>query len=465
MSWANLLSRPLGSLLAILLMAFGVGIVSLLVQLNAQLEKQFTTNIRSVDMVVGAKGSPLQLILSGIYHIDAPTGNISLNELNDLKKNPLVKSVIPLSLGDNFQGYRIVGTTPEYVEHYNAELHEGKVFENVLEATLGANAARQTGLKIGDRFVGTHGLQANDGHVHDDQEYVVVGMLKPSGSVLDQLILTPLESVWAVHDHHHHDHGHSHDHTEKHEHDHSDGHHHDDDHVHGPDCNHDHEGGHHGHDHAEGHKEHSHGAHDHHAHDVDHVHGPDCNHGHAEEREVTVGLVKFTGPMARLQLPRHINTNTNMQAALPAIEINRLLGLLGIGINTLRWLAIVIMLLSAISVFVSLYNSLRERRYEMALLRSMGASRSKLFQLICTEGVILAFIGFVFGWVFSRLAMFLISGYARESYRYALEVWNWNKEDFLLAGVSLLIGLTAAVIPAVRAYSTRIHEVLGGKTE
>jgi putative ABC transport system permease protein len=118
MTWANIVSRPLGSLLAILLMAFGVGIVSLLVQLNAQLEKQFTANIRSVDMVLGAKGSPLQLILSGIYHIDAPTGNISLDELNSLKKNPLVKSVIPLSLGDNFQGYRIVGTTSEYVEHY-----------------------------------------------------------------------------------------------------------------------------------------------------------------------------------------------------------------------------------------------------------------------------------------------------------------------------------------------------------
>ncbi|MCH8545757.1 MAG: ABC transporter permease, partial [Cryomorphaceae bacterium] len=103
-SWANIVTRPLGSSLAILLMAFGVGIVSLLFQLNSQLEKQFTQNIRSVDMVIGAKGSPLQLILSGIYHIDAPTGNIPLSEVRQLEKNPLIKEIIPLSMGDNYNG-------------------------------------------------------------------------------------------------------------------------------------------------------------------------------------------------------------------------------------------------------------------------------------------------------------------------------------------------------------------------
>jgi putative ABC transport system permease protein len=167
--------------------------------------------------------------------------------------------------------------------------------------------------------------------------------------------------------------------------------------------------------------------------------------------------------MARFQLPRHINQNTNMQAALPAIEVNRLLSLLGVGISTLQWLAIIIMLLSAISVFVSLYNSLRERRYEMALLRSMGAPRMRLFTLIISEGVMLAFIGFVVGWLLSRGAMLAVASLAEESYRYTLSVWEWHTQDFILLGVSLLIGMVAALIPARQAYATKIHTVLGGK--
>ena len=452
LSWANIVTRPLGSSLAVLLMAFGVGIVSLLFQLNAQLEKQFTQNIRSVDMVIGAKGSPLQLILSGIYHIDAPTGNIPLSEVRQLEKNPLIKEIIPLSMGDNYNGYRIIGTTVAYVDHFGGEVGVGELFSETLEATIGALVADRTGLKIGDTFVGTHGLQQQGEHVHDDLEYTVVGILKPSGSVLDQLVLTPLESVWAVHLAH----DHSHDHDDDHAHDHGE-------HGHAHDQN--------DHDHRDNHlhkDKHNHGEHGHqHDHDCDHDHA-DNNHNHhvepmEDDLEITVGLVKFAGQMARFQLPRHINQNTNMQAALPAIEVNRLLSLLGVGISTLQWLAIIIMLLSAISVFVSLYNSLRERRYEMALLRSMGAPRMRLFSLIVSEGVMLAFIGFVVGWLLSRAAMLAVASLAEESYRYTLSVWEWNTQDVILLGVSLLIGMVAALIPARQAYATKIHTVLGGK--
>ncbi|MCC5917263.1 MAG: FtsX-like permease family protein, partial [Cryomorphaceae bacterium] len=247
------------------------------------------------------------------------------------------------------------------------------------------------------------------------------------------------------HDHDHAD-GHHHDHDyDDHDHDHADGHHHD----------HDHDG--HDHDHADGHH------HDHDGHDHDHADGH--HHHHDEDREITLGLVKFTGPMARMQLPRHINQNTNMQAALPAIEVNRLLGLLGIGISTLQWLAIIIMLLSAISVFVALYNSLRERKYEMALLRSLGASRARLFTLVVSEGVILSFLGFVAGWLLSRFAMVAVANLARDSYKYSLQVWEWHLQDGILLVVSLLIGFVAAFIPAMRAYATKIHTVLGGKSE
>ncbi|MCH8546746.1 MAG: FtsX-like permease family protein [Cryomorphaceae bacterium] len=122
------------------------------------------------------------------------------------------------------------------------------------------------------------------------------------------------------------------------------------------------------------------------------------------------------------------------------------------------------MLLSAISVFVALYNSLRERRYEMALLRSMGAPRIRLFVLVISEGVMLAFLGFVVGWLLSRFAMLGVAALAEESYRYSLRVWEWHLQDTVLLGISVLIGAFAALLPAIQAYATKIHTVLGGKS-
>jgi len=133
LSWQNLVSNPLNTTLSLLLMTFGVGIISLLLLLNNQIEQQLKANLKGVDMVVGAKGSPLQLILSTIYHIDNPTGNISYKEANKLKKNSLVDLGIPLSYGDTYNGFRIVGTTHQYPELYEAKLKEGELWSRSLE--------------------------------------------------------------------------------------------------------------------------------------------------------------------------------------------------------------------------------------------------------------------------------------------------------------------------------------------
>lgn len=157
-SWANLKDKKLNSFLSALLMTLGIGIISLLLLLNKQLDEQFRRNIKGIDMVVGAKGSPLQLILSSIYHIDSPTGNISLNEAQKIMRNPLVKTAIPLSMGDNYLSFRIVGTSPKYPKHFEATVSEGRLFEKAMEATIGAKVARITGLKIGDVFAGATAL-------------------------------------------------------------------------------------------------------------------------------------------------------------------------------------------------------------------------------------------------------------------------------------------------------------------
>ena len=162
-------------------------------------------------------------------------------------------------------------------------------------------------------------------------------------------------------------------------------------------------------------------------------------------------LIKFRNPMG-MMLARGINSNSKLQAALPNIEINRLFSLLGVGVETLRGLAIVIMLISGISVFVSLYNSLKERRYEMALMLSMGATRAQLFGMLLLEGLVLALIGFGLGILFSRVGLWLFSGSVSVEYHYNLAAFGILPEEWILLGVAMLIGLLAAALPALGVY-------------
>lgn len=409
-SWSNLKDKKSASTLSILLLSLGIGLISLLLLLNRQLDAQFKKNIKGIDMVVGAKGSPLQLILSSIYQIDSPTGNVKLDEVNSLRKNPFVKTVIPLSMGDSYHGFRIVGTTEEYPQHFEAEIKEGHLFSEVLEVTIGSKVAQQSGLKIGDSFESSHGLDG-EGDTHGDNKYVVKGIFDYSGTVIDQLILTSFESVWAIHDHP------------------------EDDHDHAEDASHEH---HEGEDHD---------------HDHDHIH-------EETPKEITSALIKFRNPMGLIALPRQINENTNMQAALPSIEINRLFTLLGIGIDTLKAIALIIIIIAGISVFISLYNSLKERKYEMALMLSMGATRTRLFLLLLSEGLILAVIGFFAGILLSRIGMYFFNLAAEKDYHYSLSNFSILPEELTLLAGALLLGILAAIIPSLSIYRINISRTL-----
>ncbi|TDB63390.1 FtsX-like permease family protein [Arundinibacter roseus] len=405
-SWANIKEKKLNSFLSGLLLTFGIGMISLLLLLDRQLDAQFKRNIKGIDMVVGAKGSPLQLILSSIYQIDAPTGNIPLAEVNKLKMNPMVKTIIPLSMGDNHKGFRIVGTTAQYVTHFEAKLAQGALFSTTLETTLGSKVAEATGLKIGDTFASAHGLD-EAGEAHADVLYKVTGIFEANGSVIDQLILTDLSSVWAMHEH---EESHEASEAESHE------------------------------PHTEGEEPHAHEAED--------------------EKEVTSALIKFRSPMGLVALPRQINANTSMQAALPSIEINRLFSLLGVGIDTLRALALVIILIAGVSVFVSLYNSLKERKYEMALMLSMGATRTRLFGMLLLEGLMLALLGYAAGLMLSRVGLWLFSRAAEQDFHYSLADFGLLSGELYLLAAALLVGVMAAALPSLGVYRLNLSRTL-----
>jgi putative ABC transport system permease protein len=198
LSIASIKNRKLPSFLCVLAVACGIALLTSVFLLFSAAENGLMKNAAGVDVVVGAKGSTLQLVLSTIYHGDIPTGNIDMHEAEEISRNPNVKHAIPLAIGDNYKGFRVIGTTPEYLNLYKGEIAEGKKFGANYETVVGA----KTGLALGEEFAARHGFSADSDDVHDDHMYNVVGILKPTGTVLDKLILTPYQSVQDLHSHH-----------------------------------------------------------------------------------------------------------------------------------------------------------------------------------------------------------------------------------------------------------------------
>lgn len=387
--------KPLATALNLLLMAVGVAMMTFVLSASRQFEDSALRDVQGIDLVVGAKGSPLQLILSSIYHVDAPTGNIPLAAQAQLTQNRMVKKVIPLALGDSFNGFRIVGTNADYIAHYGGVMAQGKTFDAPMQAVFGAQAAARTHAVVGATFSGSHGL-ARGGEEHKDAPYQVVGILKPTGTVLDRLILTPVASVWKVHEI-----------------------------ASGIDVN-----------------------------DKEEKEAMDA------ERELTALLVQYASPLATVTMPRMINSQTNLQAAQPALEAAKLFRLLGVGADVLRGIAAIVLLSAALSMFVALYNSLEERQTDLAILRTLGAPPRKLFSLLLVEGLLLALGGAVLGWLLGHAAVEVLGWLLSDDQNLTLTGLTIAPAEAWLALVTIIVGLAAALIPAWRAYRTDIAHTL-----
>ena len=196
-----LCDRPWQFALAVTLCALGLASAISIAWLQSLLETHARRQAQGIDIVVGAQGSALQNVLAAVYYLDVPNGNIRLAEVDALRAHPMVAKAIPIALGDSVAGARIVGTTPEFVAFYGATLASGELPAAPMDAAIGAAVAARTGLKVGDNFVGAHGL-GDVGVDHESHPYRVSGVLNPTGRVIDQTVVTLLESVWMVHEGH-----------------------------------------------------------------------------------------------------------------------------------------------------------------------------------------------------------------------------------------------------------------------
>jgi putative ABC transport system permease protein len=394
LSLAYLRSRPLAAALNLALLAIGIATMTLLLLVSAQLQERMGRDARGIDLVVGAKGSPMQLVLSAAFHLDVPTGNIPLAEALAVARNRAVKNAIPLALGDSYRGYRIVGTNHDYPAHYGAKLAQGKLWAAPLEAVLGAEASQASALALGASFAGAHGLDGG-GDAHESAPYRVVGVLAPTGTVLDRLILTGVESVWLVHRH-----------LEP------------------------------GEDPAKALAE------------MD-----------DEEKELTALLIQYATPLAAAMLPRQINAGA-LQAAAPAYESARLFSMIGVGMDVMRAFALALVLAAGLSVFIALLNALEERRYDLAVMRLLGAGRGRLMGLLLIEGGALALAGGVLGVALGHAMTGALGVALAQAKQASLTGWIWLPQEIWLLAFALLVGLAAALLPAWRAYRTDVAAIL-----
>lgn len=392
LSWTYLWSRPLVTLLNLLLLTLGLAAVSFVLLAGEQIEESVRKDLAGIDLVVGAKGSPMQLILAGVFHLDVPPGNIPLEAVEQLRTHPMVERVIPLSLGDSYGGFRIVGSTSDYLAQYGAQLADGRLWSRPLQAVAGAEAARLAGLKTGDRFAGVHGL-GGEGEAHGDTPYTVTGVLRPTGTVIDRLILTDLASVWEVHEA---------------------------------------------------------------ATAVD----EEDRRLLAEEREVTMLLVRYRTPLAAVTLPRWVNAQPGLQAAAPALETARLLRMVGVGTDVLRGFGAVLLLVAALSVFIGLYHAVRERGNDLAMLRMLGAPPRRLVALVGMEALWLAAIGTALGLALGHGLTALLGSILQAQRSLPLDGWAWTTAEWGIPAVALLLALASAALPAWQAYRLDVTRLL-----
>lgn len=429
LAWRYLTNRPLVSLLTIIGVALGAGLISSVLTLRAETRRTFLEAGHSFDLVVGAKGSPLQMVLSSLYHMDVPTGNIPYDLYEEVKDDFRVSAAVPIGLGDNYKGFRLVGTNNDMFAMMHNELDEepyplfeideGRMnFEGDTDAILGYEVSRLTGLDIGDTFYGTHGVVSLAGSEdHDNITYEVVGILESSGTPNDRAIFIPIEAVWAVHDY------------------------------------------------------------------EEEVHNELFGTGETEEaeeeeteeeptwafapkpreskKEVTAILIQLEAVGTRFQLLEEINEDTDGMGAVPIQEMMRLYTqILAPVQKSLLAVAYLVVVVATLSVLTSLYQAGERRRRDIAVMRSLGAYPREIFFVVMIESMMITLGGVLLGALLGHGALAIVRDQLFLQAGLSLRPWSISVEEIKALSVVIAAGLVAGLIPSIIAYrSTPVKDL------
>lgn len=394
----NILSKKLRNFLTIFSILVSVMLIISVQNLTTQLKSNVVENAGVYDILVGAPGSSIQLVLNTIFYYDAPIANINIEYYESLQKDSRVANVVPIGMGDNYNGYKIIGTSNDFfTDKY--KLKSGELFKNNGEAVIGSTVAKITGLKVGDKFSGMHGLTGEGGHVHGDFQYTVVGVLEQTKTPSDTVIYTDIESLWTVHGLEHNEHNENDDMEMDDEHD-------------------------------------------------------ESMHGNSSENLITALLVKTTSLSNQVMVTNDLNKNNDIQAINPAATLRKLLVMLNAGEIVVTLVAYVSIFLSIIVLFTTMLSASIERRKDISILRALGANRKTVFKTILLETLIIAIIGAVLGFIVAHIAIGILGNYTAVNYGINISGFSIQiAEVFVLLG-AVVLSIVAGMIPAVMVYKT-----------
>ncbi len=394
-------ARWFPNLLTAACVSLGVGLLVAVIVVARGVKEGLILGTSPYEMIVGAKGSATQVVLSTVFFLDVPTGNIPFRVYRDLRQHPRVTLLVPVNLGDSHKGFRIVGTTRDYFipvfqlgrREHRLQIAEGRLFAKDYETVIGAIAAQETGLTLGDRFRGIHGLAAGIGEepVHEEQ-YMVVGILAPSSTAADRAIFTTMGSVWAVHG-------------------------------------------------------------------LPTVPLEELL-SKGEGPPITALFLRAKSLMDLMLLASQLNAGPDAQAVFPGRIMDRLFTMFDTGETIVEAIALMVLIVAAITISLSVFGATIERQRELATVRALGAHPGTLVYLLLWESAMISLLGTVAGLGLGRAAAYGASRIIEASSGIYVPVWQFSLLEPLILGGMALLGILAGLIPGLMAYRMEVADHL-----
>ena len=402
LSVLSLLDRKGSVMLSLLAMTVSVFVLLGVEHVRQQTKDNFSSTVSGVDLIVGARTGSLNLLLYSVFRIGTPTNNIRWQTYQDIANSQQVKWAIPISLGDSHRGYRVLGTTKNYFQHFSyankrkLQFVEGREFDRVFDLVLGSEVADKLGYKLGDKVVLAHGIAATSFSLHDDRPFTVVGVLDATGTPVDQTLHVSLQGIEAIHI-----------------------------------------------DWQQGVKITNSG-----------LTQNDLEQLQLQPKSITAFMLGLNSKIATFQVQRAINQYTPepVVAILPGVALSELWGMMSVLENTLLLVSALIFIAACLGVSAMLLASIRERRLEIQLLRIIGAPPYILFLLIQIEALMITLISCFLGAGLLAASLAVLQDYLVAQYGLHIQVNLLTEQSLYLIGAVISASVIVAVIPSLSGY-------------
>ncbi|MDB5039175.1 MAG: peptide transporter permease [Bacteriovoracaceae bacterium] len=416
LAFKSLKNRKLTSSLTLLSISLGIALFMGIEQVRLGVRESFSGAVSQTDLIVGARGGSLPLLLYSIFHIGNATNNLSYSSYQKFKKHPAVKWTIPLSLGDSHRGFRVVATDENFYREYhyrgvgNIEFLNGRAASQIWDVVLGYDVAHLLHYSVGQQVTLSHGI-ATDGanfYDHHDKPFHIVGILKKTATPLDRSLYITLEGMEAIHI------------------DWKDG--------------------------------------------APPIPGEETKPDQIDPSKIKIGqitafLLRAKSRIDALYLQREINDfeGEPLMAIIPGVALAELWGGLGYAEDALRVVSFFVIVASFLGMLVSLLTSLNERRREMAILRSLGTSAFSIISLLVMEAVLLAFLGVLFGLLIDYGGLYLAQSSIASVFGFFIPIHSPTLEQYCYLGILLLAAAFIGFIPALKAFKNSLTDGLSSK--